>query len=101
MIKLSILDIVGPYGASYEAGEKVYVQIYPKIKSGEPVQLDFAGVKAVSSSFFNAAIVRLYKVFDATQLKQTLFFDNFKQGDRFVLDRTLQAFFSNKTQIPA
>ena len=101
MTKLSIIDIAGPYGASYEAGEKVYLQIYPRIKSGDSVHLDFSGVKAVSSSFLNAAIVRLYKVFDATQLQEKLFFDNFKQGDRFVLDRTLQAFFSKKTQIPA
>ena len=61
MKKVSIFEIVGsPNWIPTESGLKVFDAIYPVIKSGEGVELSFAGKTFVTTAFLNAAIGRLY-----------------------------------------
>lgn len=61
MKRMSILEVVGsPNWIPTESGLKVFDAIYPVIKSGEGVELSFAGKTFVTTAFLNAAIGRLY-----------------------------------------
>ena len=61
MKRVSILEIVeSPNWIPTESGLKVFNAIYPVIKSGEGVELSFAGKTFVTTAFLNAAIGRLY-----------------------------------------
>jgi len=72
MINL-IKEIIGENCITREDGNKVYNIIYPIMKSGGKVELDFEGIGIFASPFFNAAIGHLLKEFNQEDLTRQLF----------------------------
>jgi len=72
MKKWKILDLVGEDCITIEDGEKFYDLIHPELMTGHPVELDFAGVTAIASPFFNAAFGRLLEDLTPEDLKRLL-----------------------------
>jgi hypothetical protein len=60
-MKLEIKDIAGPNCITLTDGQAVYDKIYPELKAGRFVELDFKGVRVFASPFFNAAVGQLLK----------------------------------------
>ena len=60
-MKVTVQNIIGPRCITSEDGQKLYETIRPVLASQEDVYLDFSGISAFSSPFFNFAIGQLYK----------------------------------------
>lgn len=76
MPKFRIFDIVGENCITMEDGEKVFALIFPELKAGNSVDMDFSGCKIFVSLFFNHAVGRLLKDFSADDLNRLLSFSN-------------------------
>lgn len=61
LMKLEIKDIAGANCITLSDGQAIYDRIYPELKAGHPVELDFKGVRVFASPFFNAAVGQLLK----------------------------------------
>lgn len=71
-MKYDIHTIVGKNGMTSQDGQKVYDAIYPKLKAGHQIELDFSGVEIFASPFFNFAIGQLLKDIETDTLNQLL-----------------------------
>lgn len=71
-MNLQILALTGPNCITLEDGQMIYERIFPELKAGHSVELDFKGVKLFASPFFNAAIGQLYKDFSSDDLNRLL-----------------------------
>lgn len=58
MVLVRIKDHV-PYAYTYEEGQLIFNLIAPALVRGEDVSVSFDGIKAVPSSFINAALLQL------------------------------------------
>jgi len=58
---IPILNLIGKYCITTEAGQKVYDLIHPKLLEEQPVELDFTGVEVAAPPFLNFAIGQLLK----------------------------------------
>ena len=54
---LIIKDFVGENAITLSDGQKIYDQIYPLLKSGNKVEIDFNGVKFLLHRFLMAPLV--------------------------------------------
>jgi hypothetical protein len=71
-MNLQVHALIGPNCITLEDGQVVYDRIYPELKAGHQIELDFKDVKLFASPFFNAAIGQLYKDFSSDELNQRL-----------------------------
>jgi len=62
----------GENAITAEDGQSVYNQIMPELQAKRTVELDFAGVTAFASPFFNTAIGQLLKDFPPEDLNHLL-----------------------------
>jgi hypothetical protein len=69
-MRMEILPITGENCITIEDGQTVYDKIYPQLKAGQEVELDFTGVKVFASPFFNAAVGQLLKDMDSPELRR-------------------------------
>jgi hypothetical protein len=71
-MNLQIHALIGPNCITLEDGQVVYEIVYPELKAGHQIELDFKDVKLFASPFFNAAIGQLYKDFSSDELNHLL-----------------------------
>ncbi len=69
-MKIIILPITGENCITIEDGQTIYDKVYPELKAGHEMELDFTGVKVFASPFFNAAIGQLLKDMDSPELRR-------------------------------
>jgi len=60
-MQIEVRERSGENAITRELGLEIYSSIQPVLARGEPVCLDFAGVKVFASPFLNAAIGQLLK----------------------------------------
>jgi hypothetical protein len=60
-MKYNIHNLIGAYCVTPQRGQELYDIIHPLLTEGTTVELDFLGVKAYASPFFNYAIGQLLK----------------------------------------
>ena len=75
-MRISIKDKIGPRCIIKEDGQKVYDAIHGKLRNGETVTLDFAGVRQFASPFFNFAIGQLLQDITEDDLRRLLKIEN-------------------------
>ena len=62
MISIGIKDVAGTFAENKDAARNLRVDILtPTLKKGEPVVLDFSGVKGVTQSFIHALISEAFR----------------------------------------
>jgi hypothetical protein len=88
MIRLSIVEIAGPYCGTHSEGEQVFRAIAPLLRRQEHVELDFDQVELASSSFFNELFGSITEVFGEDFVEEYLSYASLKPRHKFVLDRT-------------
>jgi hypothetical protein len=69
---------------------KVYDQLAPALRAGEPVELDFAGVTVVAAGFVNSAIGQLLKDFQVNDLRRLLTLVNLTPAGESVLRQVIE-----------
>jgi STAS-like domain of unknown function (DUF4325) len=63
-MKYQIRDLIGVYCVTPQNGQEIYHLIHPLLIAQTEVELDFLGVKACATPFFNYAIGQLLKDID-------------------------------------
>lgn len=58
-MRIEIRSLIGETALTLEEGQKLYECVYPELKAGRPIELDFSGVNIFASPFFNFAIGQL------------------------------------------
>jgi hypothetical protein len=54
-----VYEITGKFANDCHSGQKLYNLVYPQLKQGKSVELDFIGVGIAAAAFFNYAIGQL------------------------------------------
>ena len=88
-MKVNIFEMVGPNCGSYEDGDKIYNIIYPEVKKGNKVQLDFTKIRVLASPFLNAAIGHLLQDIPIEVLKERLEILNVSVDGLVVINRVI------------
>ena len=68
---MCVIDIVGACD-TWAQGDLVFRAIAPVLRRGEVVELSFAGISTVTTSFVRAAFVELLEYMDSADLKAML-----------------------------
>ena len=71
--KIKILDVT-EHQSTADDGAKVFEQIKPALLQGQSVEISFAGIYSVPSSFINAAFIELLDHFTFDHIKASLHF---------------------------
>lgn len=72
-MKLMVYEIIhGEDAITMEDGRSVNNRIYPELKAGREVDLDFSGVSVFASPFFNTAIGQLLRDMSSDELNRLL-----------------------------
>ena len=71
-MKIELFSVVGDTGSSIDDGEKLYQLLYPELKSGSSVDLDFSGVKQMFTPFLNSSFGRLLDHFEKETLMERI-----------------------------
>lgn len=69
---LKVKEITGINCISLSDGQAVYERIYPELKAGKAILLDFEGIRVFASPFFNAAVGQLLRDISAPALNDLL-----------------------------
>ena len=88
-MKYKIFELVGENCVTLEDGEKIYGIIYPELKVGNSVELDFNEVRIFASPFFNSAIGRLLKDIEPQSLNTQLKFSSLSQVGKNILRQVI------------
>jgi STAS-like domain of unknown function (DUF4325) len=75
-MRVNVKDIDGIHASTLQAGQRLYSLIEPVLARGEPVVLDFAGVRHFSVPFFNYSIGLLVEKDEANRLGELLRYEN-------------------------
>lgn len=87
---LNMKDLIGGVNAvSYDAAQKVYPKIEEALKKGV-VELDFSGIKILSSPFLNATVGLLLKERSIKELKETVMITNLPLGGEDTLSKVME-----------
>ncbi len=89
-MKYNIHAIVGKNGMTSQDGQQVYDAIYPELKAGHPVELDFAEVEIFASPFFNFAIGQLVKDIQTDTLNNLLKVSHLNSVGMKILKRVIE-----------
>lgn len=84
-----VYDIVGQYAITADGGQNLYNLIHPYLRAGEPVELDFTGVKVFASPFVNFAFGQLLKDIPAEKLNQLVEFTSLNADGWDVLEHVM------------
>ncbi len=89
-MKINVSTLVGEDCITLEDGQKLYDQILPEIKTGQPVEVDFQDVAVFASPFFNAAFGQLLRDFTADDLNRLLKVTHLNPVGMSVLRRVIE-----------
>ncbi len=89
-MKYDIHTIVGKNGMTSQDGQKVYDAIYPELKAGHQIELDFAEVEIFASPFFNFAIGQLVKDIQTDTLNELLKVSHLNPVGMKILKRVIE-----------
>lgn len=90
MMDMKISSFVGNSCITSDDGQRVYKEIYAKLAAGEPVFLDFAGVRVFASPFFNFAIGQLLKDLKPDDLNKLLKVANITADGQLVWEQVVK-----------
>jgi hypothetical protein len=101
--RINILQTInGALAVSTEDGEVLYKRIDAALRDQQHVEIDFSGIKTLTSTFLNAAIGQLYGKFDSPFLREHITIVNMAPEDQATLKRVVErakAYFKNREQV--
>jgi hypothetical protein len=88
-MRVQVSEIDGSYASTPEAGQRLLALIEPVLARGEPVELDFEGVRYFSVPFFCASIFVLVKGDTGNRLSGLLRYENLLPQGQSALESTI------------
>src|SRR3954465_5504035 len=85
-MRVKVSEIDNGHPPPPQAGLRLQALIEPVLARGEPVVLDFEGVKHCSTAFFNARIANLIEADKDDRLPQLLTYENLSPHGQIALD---------------
>ena len=98
MKTMRIAEELTPTCMTFEAGDTLLSSIRTELGQGQPVELDFSGVRLVASPFFNAAIAPLFANMSEAEFRRSIIFTGLSPTASRVLDRVVanaQSFYAD------
>ncbi|MFO0083546.1 MAG: hypothetical protein ACK55O_13170 [Phycisphaerales bacterium] len=89
---LDVAKIIGKTGPEVSAALAVAASAARVLSSSSAVRLSFHGVRGASSSFFNALLLELHRLGGADAIPDRLMMDFDSGAQKFVYDRSLNAY---------
>jgi len=90
-LRINVYEIVGGDSAiAVEDGESLFTRIKGAISKDVEVEVSFANVKLIVSSFLNAGIGQLYGEFDEALIKKKLKVTDLSKDDEDLLTTVVQ-----------
>lgn len=86
----SVREAIGPYGITLADGDVVYRAIYPVLRAGQPVEVDFSGVQVYAAPFLNAAFGALLRDLSRDDLRRLLKICSLSQAGMNTLQRVIE-----------
>src|SRR5438552_3357664 len=85
-MRVKISDLFGFQAATGQAGYQLYTQIEPVLARGEPVVLDFEGVRYFATIFFTSSVGLLIEADTENRLPDLLRYENLPEMGQTALD---------------
>jgi hypothetical protein len=102
-IPIKVLDLINsPRAVDPSDGERIFDEICPLLKSGQKVELSFAGITMVITAFLNAAIGKLYGELTEQQFDELLEIRDLRDAFQPSLDSSIKwskTFFKNRESL--
>ena len=90
-MRVIIRELIGFDDAiSPDDGQKVFDLIHPELSAGRTVELDFAGMEAFASPFFNAAIGQMLRDLQPVDLNRLLRVANIRPASDCTMRQVIQ-----------
>ena len=90
MKHFDVFELAGKYCIAPGDGQRLYEQIHPILKAGEPVTLDFSETQVFASPFFNFAIGQLLRDLTPQTLNDLLKVKQLAPPGKDVLRRVIE-----------
>ena len=78
-MRIQLAELIGANCTALGEGDTLYQLLYPKMKSGQSVELDFAGISSLFSPFLMGSFGKLLRHFEKENLMQRLVLCNISQ----------------------
>ena len=78
-MRIQLAELIGPQCTALGEGDTLYQQLYPEMKAGQSVELDFSGVETLFSPFLMGSFGKLLQHFEKETLMQRLILCNVSQ----------------------
>ncbi len=79
IMKINLVDTIGVNCTSIDDGQEFYNQIYPEIKAGRSVEVDFKGVESILTPFLRNSIGRILDFLGKEAVMERLILCNISQ----------------------
>jgi STAS-like domain of unknown function (DUF4325) len=90
-MRYKIHDLIGAYCVTPQSGQDIYDILHPLLIDQKEVELDFLGIKAYASPFFNYAVGQLLKDISYEDLCHLVKYKNLSSVGNKVLDVVLNS----------
>lgn len=78
-MRIHLAELIGPHCTALGEGDTLYQRLYPEVKAGQSVELDFSGVHTLYSPFLMGSFGKLLQHFEKETLMQRLILCNISQ----------------------
>lgn len=78
-MKINLANTIGINCSSIDDGQKFYNQIYPELKEGRSVEVDFSGVESILTPFLRNSIGRILEFLGKEAVMERLVLCNISQ----------------------
>lgn len=79
-MRLLVKEIINSnFAISEEKGKILYEKIAQELSNGNNIEIDFSGIQATISTFFNSSYGLLFKTFTKDEIKNNIKFLNLKE----------------------
>jgi len=78
-MKIKLVSTIGVHCSSIDDGQEFFNQIYPELKEGRSVEVDFTGVESILTPFLRNSIGRLLDYLGKETIMERLILCNISQ----------------------
>ena len=78
-MKIKLVSIIGVHCSSIDDGQEFFNQIYPELKEGRSVEVDFKGIESILTPFLRNSIGRLLDYLGKETVMERLILCNISQ----------------------
>ena len=78
-MKISLVSTIGIHCSSIDDGQEFFNQIYPELKEGRSVEVDFKGIESILTPFLRNSIGRLLDYLGKETVMERLILCNISQ----------------------